>query len=328
MGVTPLVYLDFDSEADGTDHVYTASEKIDIEAALSALYFPLGVSFTTVDPAPTMITAVLFNDDAIGTSTGVDFRDFISTIDVAKVNASKGLDFMSEPLTIANLVQASINLAAHELIHIFGARHHDSYNPVGSGISGGKSKFNPVYPGPSGASFTTSDHISLTTVLAFSATTLLDDSLFIGPRTAFKIEYGKPGIPVVSQIPGNEMFLTAMPLTLAPVPVPNLIPPGTPFDGVMFDAAAIVVTGEIDAPGVVDYFVFDAVAGDKFTIELMSDTLDFRLTEFDAEMFVLSPAGTSVDYYGTPAFNDDGLEGPDPTFIDLIAPADGRCSSR
>lgn len=25
MGVTPLVYLDFDSEADGTDHVYTAS---------------------------------------------------------------------------------------------------------------------------------------------------------------------------------------------------------------------------------------------------------------------------------------------------------------
>ena len=73
------------------------------------------------------------------------------------------------------------------------------------------------------------------------------------------------------------MFLTAMPLTLAPVPVPNLIPPGTPFDGVMFDAAAIVVTGEIDAPGVVDYFVFDAVAGDKFTIELISDTLDFRL---------------------------------------------------
>ena len=90
----------------------------------------------------------------------------------------------------------------------------------------------------------------------------------------------------------------------------------------MIEAFAVAVTGDLD-PGTSDYFSFDAGAGQRVTIELLSKTLDVRLDEFDAEIVALDPLGIALPYYSSTAINDDGLEGPDPSLIDLILPASG-----
>jgi hypothetical protein len=166
-----LIWLDFDSGSSPAtpDHADTASERADTEAGLSTLFAPFGHTITSIDPAPTLATKVLFNDGGVGTSTAVDFRNLITTIDLAATDARLALDLFGKPRTSANIVQTSINLAAHEVLHVLGARHHDGNNPIGAG---------------SGGAGTSSTFRSLTTVLGIDGDRILEPDLYISPRWA------------------------------------------------------------------------------------------------------------------------------------------------
>ncbi|MFN9288491.1 MAG: M57 family metalloprotease, partial [Planctomyces sp.] len=77
---------------------------------------------------------------------------------------------------------------AHELGHLLGLRHQDSFGPIGYGVNlvPGVSEFNPVYPGPAGA-FETFQHMMGSP--ASVGTTRNDDlgDLFFGERELIKL---------------------------------------------------------------------------------------------------------------------------------------------
>ena len=272
---------------------------------LAAFFAPFGHTFTSFDPFPMVTTKVLFNDGGFGTSTAVDFRNLITTIDLAATDAGFALDFFGLARTSEDIVQVSINMAAHELEHVLGARHHDAYNPVGSGTGGGG---------------TSSTFQSLTTVLGIDADRIIAPELYISPHTALKMTFADSGVVVSEGSEPNDSIPTAVPIVFLPFPMPNTLPPSDPLFGALLTALAVVVTGELD-PGtadLVDYFKFDGTAGQIVSIEVMSDVLDHRLDPFDPKLELLDGAGTPLAGIIT-----DSIDGSDPILFDFTLPADG-----
>ena len=300
-----LIWLDFDSGSSpaSPDHIYTSTERAEIESGLTSIFGPFGHSFTSSDPSPVSATKVLFNDGGFGTSTAVDFRNLITTIDLAATDAGFALDAFGLPRSSENIVQASINLATHELGHVLGARHHDAYNPVGGGADAGA---------------TSSTFQSLTTVLGIDGDRIIDSDLYLSPRTALKLAYADSG-PVVPEAEPNDLIPMAMPIIGGEFPIPNTLPMSDPLFGIPLKAIGTVVTGELSTSADIDYYMFDGVAGQVVTIEVMSDVLDTRLDEFDPTLAILDPVGVPLS---TPAFIEGSIDGTDPSLIDFVLPAD------
>lgn len=322
------VFLDFDSETAGGDWIYSGPERAAIHAALEMKFAPFGTTFSVTPPVGVDYSTIFFNGDGgPGTSTGVDWRN-VAFIDDAYVNATDGLTVagLTGPFAGDDVIKASINLAGHELLHLLGTRHHDAFGPVGAGVSvpGNATKFDPFYTGPASAGFTGLDLNSLTTVLGFSADKLLSTDSYIGQRSALKILFDVFGVRGGD---GSPMIATPEPISMSMYPIPNTlpVPPEDPASLLVFDAIVGAMKGEIDAAGESDYYSFFGEAGQVWTIEVMSESLDHRLEEGDLTVALLDGGTlTPIPYYADTTFNEDGFEGPDPLLLDVVLPFSGE----
>ncbi|MEK6237412.1 MAG: hypothetical protein N2C14_22095 [Planctomycetales bacterium] len=125
---TQVVYLDFDSQTGGLDHVYTGAERTAIQTQMEQDYALFNYSFTQTTPGGGDFSTVVFNDGpALGDSDAIDFRN-LDRNDNATVNVNAGA------VTSSEFIVLTANVASHELGHISGLRHGDSFGPIGSGI--------------------------------------------------------------------------------------------------------------------------------------------------------------------------------------------------
>lgn len=341
-GSSPVEAIDqwyvFDfSDNGGSVHSYSPFEEDEVVAGVASMYAPFGRMKFTKDPADVPFgmsySPVRLNSTAIGTSSGIDFRNK-GFIDSADVNALDGLAFAGIPTpTPTEIVKASVNLAAHEIGHLEGLQHFDSWGPIGTGLpSGGlATSFDPDYPGPAAASLSSSHVMSLTTASAGAGLGAIASDLSISPRSATKLAFNADGDVFSESViadpsyAGHGAMPLAAPLPMKTIGVPNTALPSDPAFGKLIFADQIVVVGEIVDDGSTgateaDYYSFGASAGQFLQVQVLSDTIDDGPEVFDAKVAIFDAAapGTPL-YFGMAADNDQGieLEFTDPQILDL-----------
>jgi hypothetical protein len=339
-GADQLVFLDFDTFTPTSGpggHIYSMADRDAVKAGLEAIYSPgLGVTFTTTPTASTHST-VYFNfgmGPYGGTSDHVDFLN-TDTSDDAYVLAKPLLGSMMIPDTVPNIIRASINLAAHELGHILGLRHYDSFGPPHGGMTAGiAGDFLPPYPGPTMATTTTDHVMSLSTSIGLSPGNLMDPEIRFGFREAIKLKMA--GHAEDFELPGPPTTpMTAQPMSFTTISVPNTMighPEGNLFPKPSYSVAVDVIAGSLSpfppgdpmtppGPITTDYYKFFGEEGETVTIEVMSSILAWRFMDItDPVVFLLDGFGAPV---GTYFFNDDEHETTDSMLLDITLPYTG-----
>lgn len=322
-----LYHLDFSPPApDPVDfYTYSPDEQLAVRDGLAAMYaaFP-HMTFMLEEPTEPY-SPVRFNTTAIGTSTGIDFRN-VADIDVASVNALKGLSFVGVASPSPDeVIKASINLAAHEIGHLEGLRHHDAYTPIGAGMpfTGITEDYTPVFPGPPDATLTYTDVQSLTTAIGGFSYGALTGDLKVGQRSAIKLAYNAdPAFFTESLFEPHSSVLTPAPLPLKTIGVPNVTGPGEPIHGLPLIAEIVVISGSIDVvDGLAesDYYSFPAKPGDFIQIEVLSEIIESRFDEFDVAVAVYDADDPLTPVYYGDFTNADERESTDALILDLPA---------
>ena len=333
---TRTVFLDFGAG----DVDYSAQATRDaIQARLGAIYSAFNFTFTQARPAAGVYTELDFNIPAGsflgGEATSIDWRA-LSLGGSASVDIGQFLGGANEPAdTPANVIDMTATIAAHELGHLSGLRHGDSFGPIGEGVYANLVSnpnidgFYPTYYGPDAAS-DTKYHILASPDSVGASLYDAAGVTFFGEREDVKLAFDDSGT-TVSETPGaNVTAPTAMPLSLAPLAVPNTVLVGSGV-GTGFRVAAADVVGSIGlgAGGASnsDYFSFAATAGELMNFEVMSqslarldgDSLDSILTVYEAD------GRTVVPYYNSPsgATDDDSFQSADPVLYDVVMPSSG-----
>ncbi len=363
------VSLNFEtvSLADPADaYVYSTAEKEAIKGILEEIYLsdpgdpgggPLGIKFEIfdpLDPPPSFTTSLInFNHGFMGgAAEKLDFRNTFEDDDVdinafglltSYDGAPKGFGgdtwTLPELTTSEAVVMASANLAAHELGHAMGLRHHDSFGPIGSGIGVAGDKYDPVYVGPSetNASF----HVmGLASTVALNPETLMSPKWF-SERSAMKLAFNLTGltVPETGLDHGGPAAAQEFPIGAMFAPNTQLGPPDpyypdpldlTPLDGFPGFAGA-VIDATLSAPFEVDYYVFDAPAGMRITIEAISkiihdfdpgrlpDPVDMKIELLDGGTLLPLPYPNSAGV----SINDNQFESTDAILLDVVIPTSG-----
>ncbi|MFO1064992.1 MAG: PKD domain-containing protein [Pirellulales bacterium] len=236
--------------------------------------------------------------------------------------------------TDENFAALSAKIAAHELAHLLGVRHYDAFGPIGSGVHSppGTSAFLPEYPGPASA-YESFDHIigSPATV----GSTRFNDvgPLNFGEREAVKLTLAFTDLNALTQTEAttaHDSLLTAQPITLQGLSVPNTMQSGRNSMMNLYSRAA-VITGSIALVGgrsQSDYYKFTGFGGDLVTVELASSLLAqgqgmIAGATIDSVVRLYDAAGRLVQTYGCDAVNDDEFESSDSLLLDVTLPADG-----
>ena len=340
-GRVQVAYLEFDSETDESvgDHAYTTAERAAIAIRLASIYSAFSVQFVLDKPALGEYATITFNkprpgsEDPGGWASEIDFgnRSYSGT---ATVDVNGLLGVTGGPTgTSENFVAASAWLAAHELSHLLGLRHADSFGPPGFGIAAppGRSGYynNPEYVGPS-AAWETDRHIIETPALTGFTLWDLVAVQFFGEREAIKLVYNDmaPITPDGSLLvaeqatPHDTRSLSgAQELLTVPLSLPNTLNHGLNAAKDLM-AGAVAVLGELTATGELDVYRISGRRGDLLNIQVMSSALDrykqlSSSDDLDAVLTVYDAAGTVV------SLSDDEFETRDPSIIDLVLPADG-----
>jgi Ca2+-binding RTX toxin-like protein len=262
-----------------------------------------------------------------GDSSQVDFRN-TSAAGWATVQINGLLGNAGQPIaSTVNYVAASIWMGAHELGHLLGLRHSDSFGPIGFGINlpPGVSRYIPEYPGPA-AAFETNSHVMATpAATGFTLENLISPTYF-GERELVKLAYSG----VVPSTTGVNGLLVAesgasqsgQAIALVPFAVPQ-----SPWSGLnsnkQLAAAATTVVGYVSAAGQKDLYTFQGRAGDLVNIEVFSRGIlaDRYQDTLDTYVRVLKD-GIVVAQFEGDAVNDDQFEF-DSSIVDLYLPSDG-----
>ncbi len=336
-----VVWVDFDSEtdtgADPSDFIYSASDRTGVLGALSDKFFGLGVTFTDTMPTTGLFSKVTLNFGSGGSSGGVDFQNKKKS-DSASVHAPALLDFVGESSpTPTEVLIATVNVTAHEVGHLLGARHDDAFLDIGAGVAPGPfaDDFGPAYPGPSAAAETYSEIMAANTGFTITKDIYVDPDLYFGPRSSAKILQGAApplDVDVDETASMHDSVPTAQVLPLKTFEIPNHFPAGHPAEGVALFVDMVIVeeatltlsttTGMIEA----DHYSVSGFAGDIFQIEALSATISHQSDiddEVDMQIAILDDAGAGGLYYGELG-NDDERLSLDSTIIDFILPYDGE----
>jgi hypothetical protein len=381
-GVTQWVLLDFDTETEAGEHVYTQAERDAVEQRIEAAYrgpdagapwFDVRVTQDANEiPDPEYVT-ITFNETPEfgrpgGLASEIDpgnqnldghasvqvnglLGGVVSDLDAGNDDHGHGPtdedEFKpeTEPITddalgdlkpagtSENFIALSAKIGAHELGHLLGLRHLDSFGPIGSGVHDppGAGSFKPQFTGPSGG-FETFDHIlgSPATV----GSTRFDDlnDLFFGEREAFKLAFAfanPDDVYTTESGSSHSTIATAQPLTLSTLAVPNTLSRGVNAEkDLFFQVQSVEGTLALDgATTESDYYSFVGYAGELVNIDVLSNSLA-RYTDngndgyIDTYVRVYDSSGSLVQYYNGFAENDDIFEPTDSHIIDLVLPAD------
>ncbi len=242
--------------------------------------------------------------------------------------------------TSENFIRLTAKIAAHELSHLMGLRHQDSFGPIGAGLHDppGAGAYKPVYTGPSGG-VETFDHI--TGSPASVGSTRFDDlnDLFFGERDAIKLAFANSNLNDTlsyETITAHNVLLEASPLDLAVLSVPNTLSRGVnqPKEFYVQLASVIGAIGLTNqGRSESDWYSFTGNSGDIVNIDVLSNSVvrfgtgaQGTLTSddyIDSIVRVYNSEGQLVTYYNGLAENDDTFEPTDSSLIDLILPADG-----
>ncbi len=350
--VTRTVYLDFDTYELPGQHFYTQAERDAIQAQINADYSAFSYVFTQTLPQSGPYTTIYFNDPALvglegGISSENDWRDLditgITTLtadglnviaaDSGGVNVNDFLGGPGEPAaTSVDFIGLSATIAAHELGHLSGLQHADSFGPIGSGIYSGVNPdlYNPPYPGPTDAD----ESILHIMASGASVNATLQDAIndpFFGEREAIALSYGENGSPTNEETTAHDSTSDAQPIALQPVVVPDTDLEGVNADQVFDVTAADIVgyLGETNGASNTDYYSFTAQAGTLINFQLMSVILtrsvatagtsptDNNQGPFDTYLVIYNSSGQVI------AYNDDSFQDADSSIIDLTLPATG-----
>lgn len=133
------VFLDFDSLKDQNTHEFTPAERTAILARFQADYAQFDFVFTTTAPALGQeFSSVWFGIDfmtpgLLGIAEQIDFRNLDKT-DNCRVTVDTAIRDFGVPDATENWINLASNTGAHELGHILGLRHAESFGPIGSGV--------------------------------------------------------------------------------------------------------------------------------------------------------------------------------------------------
>jgi parallel beta-helix repeat protein len=378
-GITQVVLLDFDTFTEPGDHVYTQPERDAIQQSLESMYAAFssssaygqtGVYFTQSPsdaaakskPTGGQYFTLYFNRPPEGgLADEVNWRH-VDLGGSAGVDASPILGAPNEPAaTTANYIAESSGLAAHELGHLFGLRHGDSFGPIGGGVYEAFDANNKEVAGvdptlyhsafvePASASayqmvetilddggqlvqasiFAPETPLHIMASPASVGTTRFDtlNSIFFGEREAVKLAFDDTGTSILETTSAHQSFASAQALGT----LPSLVVPNTLLQGVnagkTFHVGAIDVVGNIG----IDNNPLDANFGKS-----EDDYYSFlghqgQLMNFDLFSNVLAhnahPIDTVLKLYDAGgnllAMNDDEFESQDSTIIDFTLPTDG-----
>lgn len=317
LGSSQVVFLDFDTGKDSS-FVYTQKQRDEIQANMEDIFAGFDVGFTQTLPNGDFST-IFFNTGATGgLAEDIDFRN-LNKNDNAIVNAD-GIG-----LTPQQIVMFSSNIGSHELGHLLGLRHGDSFGPIGEGVLPPfGSFFDPDYLGPQIAS-ESFDHIMATPGLGVPLSVFTNSLNWFSERSSSKIGFSENGLATLD-VESNNTIETAQPIDLQTLALPNKIQSGlnAGLGDLSFSAMAVVGNLGVSVDPV-DIFRVDARAGDAFTIEVISNTVDrLALDPIDPNVSALDTDNQFIDYYGTIAFNEHEFESTqDCNLIDFIIPDDG-----
>jgi hypothetical protein len=334
-------------------HVYTPDERAAIEAFVAADVRSFGISVSSSPPAEGAFSTLTFNaplpirlvavagggfrvSGSFGDSDSIDHRNqnpadgaviaahlwefFVATDPTGRsFEAASGLVIDAEHPLAARLSEAvvrqSANTAAHELGHLLGLRHHDGFGPPGDGLpsNGAPSPlaFVPPFSGPFAADDTT---LHLMSTGSTGATPRVRASVdqFFSERSALKVVL--PGLLG----PTAEVDAPGVSLEPALLSVPSPLPEG---EGAGLAVQALLVDASIASEGEVDEFRFDGVAGEVWTVDLVS-TVDPSFAApvvTDVRLLLERPDGAR----SLIAYNAQIFEGNDPLLLDVELPSDG-----
>ena len=164
---TQVVYLDF---LPGVVDYSSQSTRDAIQAGIGAIYSAFNFTFTQTQPTSGPYETLYFNVPAgsllAGEATELDWRN-LDLGGSASIDISQFLGGPDQPAdTLTNIINMSATIGAHELGHLSGLIHGDSFGPIGAGIYANLADnpyldgFNPPYPGPANAVGTQYDVIA------------------------------------------------------------------------------------------------------------------------------------------------------------------------
>jgi hypothetical protein len=262
------------------------------------------------------------------------FKSSVATISDLEIGASR------PAATSENFVKLSAKLASHELAHLLGLRHQDSFGPIGSGVHNppGAGSYNPVINGFAGG-FETFDHI-LGSPASVGSTRFSDlNDLFFGEREAVKLSFASsdPAQTTFLNAGGNHTQSTAAALSPISIVVPNTLSRGQNFQKA-FSVQITSAIGQIELDTTThrsrsDWYSFSGRAGELINIDVLSNSVarfgtgsNGTLTPndyLDTIVRVYNASGSLVQYYDGLAENDDTFEPTDSSLVDLLLPTDG-----
>ncbi len=196
---TQVVYLDF---LPGPVDYSAQTTRDAIQAGIGAIYSAFNFTFTQTQPTSGPYETLYFNVPGgsllAGEATELDWRnldlDGSATIDISQFLG--GPDYPADTLT--NVINMSATIGAHELGHLSGLIHGDSFGPIGAGIYANLADnpyldgFIPSYPGPDDAVDT---HYNVMASPASVGTSLFDaaGTTFFGERDDIAMAFADSG---------------------------------------------------------------------------------------------------------------------------------------